>query len=154
MLVTDMWKIYRESSQDTLTSSSIVHFSDALAYEMIQQVQKDEDKLTGDSEVTNGVCISVDSMDSADASTLSCPSGHMQQHQKVYLKGGKQLHCMWCSRINLKEVKTTLMCQECGKGFCRDDSGRTCWYLHVANGGVPQAPKRGLMKQRREQEQE
>ena len=72
MLVTDMWKIYRESSQDTLTSSSIVHFSDALAYEMIQQVQKDEDKLTGDSEVTNGVCISVGSMDLADASTLSC----------------------------------------------------------------------------------
>ena len=72
-----------------------------------------------------------------------------KQHTKILLKGGKQLWCMWCSRVNLLERKTTLMCQECGKGFCRDKRNRlSCWPHHVARGGVPKAPKHGTRKRK------
>ena len=53
-----------------------------------------------------------------------------------YTKRGKQLRCMWCSRIKLVERKTTLKCLECGKCFCRDKNNRlSCWPHHVALGG-------------------
>ena len=56
-----------------------------------------------------------------------------KQHTKIVLKGGKQLRCMWCSRVNLIERKTTLICQECCKGFCRDkNNGLSCWSHHIA----------------------
>ena len=40
------------------------------------------------------------------------------------------------------------MCQECGKGFCQDCSGLSCWSHHVALGGVPAAPARGTKKRK------
>jgi len=41
-----------------------------------------------------------------------------------------------------------MMCQECGKGFCQDCSGLSCWSHHVALGGVPAAPARGTKKRK------
>jgi len=35
-----------------------------------------------------------------------------------------------------------MKCEECGYGFCRNNSGRDYWSHHVALGGIPQAPKR------------
>ena len=40
----------------------------------------------------------------------------IKPHTKIYLKN-KQVRCIRCSRVNLVEKKTTMMCQECGKGF-------------------------------------
>ena len=54
---------------------------------------------------------------------------------------------MWCSRANLLERKTSLICQECGKGFCRDERNRlSCWSHYIALGGVPKALKDGTRK--------
>ena len=66
-------------------------------------------------------------------------------HAQEFLKGGKQLQCIWCSGVNLKERKTTLRCLECKKGFCRNH----CWSHHVAHGGVPVAPKYGAKKRKK-----
>ena len=164
MLVTDMWRIYREHIQDSL-ASSIVHFADALAYQIIESA-KEKGKEHGAREEpvnatqsnavnatqSNAICISIDPTKEVESS-LSCPSGHNQSHQKVYLKG-KQLRCIWCSRVNYSDRKTTLKCLECNKGFCRDDSGRHCWSLHVAHGGLPTAPKRGMIKKKKEESRE
>ena len=41
------------------------------------------------------------------------------------------------------------MCQECGKGFCRDkNNGLSCWSHHVALGGIPKPPKYGTRKKK------
>ena len=39
-------------------------------------------------------------------------SKEIKSHTKIYLKY-KQVRCIWCSRVNLVEKKTTMMCQEC-----------------------------------------
>ena len=81
-------------------------------------------------------------------SSITACTGNKQQ-PKIILKVGKQLRCMWCSRVNLLERKTTIMCQECGKGFCRDENnGLSCWSHHVALGGVPKAPRYGTRKRK------
>ncbi len=75
-------------------------------------------------------------------------SKEIEPHTKIYLKN-KQVRCIWCSRVNLVDNKTTrMMCQECGKGFCRDCSGLSCWSHHVALGGVPATPARGTKKRK------
>jgi hypothetical protein len=53
-----------------------------------------------------------------------------------------QVRCVWCARVKGKEKKTTLKCLECGVGFCKDDTGRMCWSLHVAANGPPELRKR------------
>ena len=83
---------------------------------------------------------------STEVSSISPTPTCKGVHTKVFLAKGKQLRCIWCSRINLTHRKTTLKCKECGKGFCRDESGNGCWSNHVCYGGVPIAPKRGTRK--------
>lgn len=72
-------------------------------------------------------------------------SKEIKPHTKIYLKN-RQVRCIWCSRVNPVEKKTT--CKECGKGFCQDSSGLSCWSDHVAIGGVPAAPARGTKKRK------
>ena len=48
--------------------------------------------------------------------TESC-TDYNKQHTKILLKGGKQLWCMWCSRVNLLESKNTLMFARMWKGL-------------------------------------
>ena len=74
-------------------------------------------------------------------------SKEIKPHTKIYLKN-RQVRCIWCSRVNPVEKKTTIMCKECGKGFCQDSSGLSCWSDHVAIGGVPAAPARGTKKRK------
>ena len=45
------------------------------------------------------------------------------------------------------------MYKECGKGFCRDESGNGCWSHHLAYGGVPQVPARGTKKRKVKEEE-
>ena len=79
-------------------------------------------------------------------SSLTACTGNKQSN-KIILKRREQLRCMWCSRVNLLDRKTTLMCQEYKKGFCRDENNiLSCCSYHVALGGVTHAPKYGTRK--------
>ena len=49
----------------------------------------------------------------------------------------KQVRCVWCSRVENIVSKTTIICKECGVGFCSNKTGRKCWALHVLNDGPP-----------------
>ena len=55
----------------------------------------------------------------------------------------KQVRCIWCSRVNLIERKTTMKYIECNRGFCNK---RDCWSHHAVYGGVPNQPKIGTKK--------
>jgi len=61
-------------------------------------------------------------------------------------KEKSQIHCLWYSRVNLKNRKTTLKCKKCDSGFVCDESGRMHWSHHLTLGGCPLAPKRGTLK--------
>ena len=37
----------------------------------------------------------------------------------------------------------TMKWKKCGVGFCKTDSGRDCWFHHVAINGIPEAPRKG-----------
>ena len=51
---------------------------------------------------------------------------------------GRQVRCVWCSRVNGLTKYTKLVCVECGTGFCNNETtGRKCWVLHVRNNGAP-----------------
>ena len=66
-------------------------------------------------------------------------------HTQEFLTGGKQLQCIWYSRVNFLERKTTLRCLECKKGFCRNHF----WSHHIVHGGVPVALKYERKKRKR-----
>ena len=144
MLVTDMWKIFRvhNKSEDLFTSKSIIQFADALAYEMINWAGNFEEKEERN-EIMNPttVCVSVDGTN--DVSTLTPEI----RHDMMVCEGSRQLRCVWCSRVHLKERKTTMYCLQCKKGFCRGSVGRSCWNDHILYGGCPPAPRRGAMKE-------
>ena len=148
MNVTDAWKSLRVLGLND--DDTISHFADVLAQEMVDYA--------GSLEKNNSLSASLITSDTGSlsdkytnesltsVSSLSV-SKEIKPHTKIYLKN-KQVRCIWCSRVNLVEKKTTMMCQECGKGFCRDCSGLSCWSHHVALGGVPAAPARGTKKRK------
>ena len=80
-----------------------------------------------------------------DRSSISSLSYEIQgsNHTRIYLKRQTQIRCIWCSRVNLIERKTTMKCKECDRGCCRNTD---CWLYHVAYGGVPMQPKKGTRK--------
>ena len=118
---------------------SIANFSDILAKEMLEYAKSFEDH-----EEHTVVTVS-ETRTCDDISSLS-QDKVIGTHTKIFLDAKHQLRCIWCSRVNLIERKTTLKCGECGKGFCRDSSGSNCWSNHVCFGGVPACPKRGTHK--------
>ena len=123
--------------------TSVSNFVDILAQEMLDQASQSQAEST---DLSNEITIETTSQTSA--SPLTACTGN-KEHTNVILKKGKQLRCMWCSRVNLIERKTTLKCLECGKGFCRDENnGLSCWSHHVALGGVPKSPRYGTKKRK------
>ena len=143
MIVTNVWKTLKKIGGKKLRKSAIVQFADELAYDIIEDANQEEeddyDSVFGEGSSDNASTIST-------LSPMNSIQGRM--HTKVKLPGGRQLRCIWCSRVNLIERKCTLQCLECNKGFCRDDQGNSCWSLHVAHGGVPASPKRGTRKRK------
>ena len=88
---------------------------------------------------------------SVDVGALtSCSSVSMckeiKTHTQFFLAKKRQVRCIRCSRVRLIERKTTMICKECGKGFCRDSLGLGCWSHHICFGGVPVAPVKGTRK--------
>ena len=143
MNVVDCWKLKKRRYDDT----TISQFADQLAADLLIQAEEIDEN------VSPTIPQTVSTESSIEVSTEVSSIGGNQGtcpvvHTKEILKGGKQLRCIWCSRVNLIERKTTLRCKECGKGFCRDESGNGCWSNHLCYGGVPNAPKRGTKKRK------
>ena len=133
----------------------MLDFADILSWEMMKEAGEiDEEGKKRTRSGTEFHCKPVSSLvapmpvvckGSGSVSTIT--PGFTTEHTRVYMKG-KQSRCIWCSRVGLTERKSTMKCVECGFGFCRDSTGRNCWSLHVALGGVPQKPKRGTKKRK------
>ena len=148
MNLVDTWKGLK--LQDNKTT--VYDFADMLVQEMLDyanDIEAQEEQVTNDditlaTNLTDAVSFNANSH-LTSVSSLSNPK-QICFHTKVFLKRNKQLRCIWCSRVNLVERKTTMMCKECNKGFCRDGSGYSCWSHHIACGGVPTAPSRGTKK--------
>ena len=142
MVVVDAWKALKIGD---LSPLSVGEFADILAKELLEQAKELENKNKVCTKVVKTIVTS-NTQNSSSVSSLSIAKT-CNSHTKVVLKNGKQLRCLWCSRVNLVERKTTLKCLECGKGFCRDENnGLSCWSHHVALGGIPAAPRRGTKK--------
>ena len=144
MVVVDAWKGLKIGD---LNSLSIGEFANILAGELIDEAYalEKKDKVSLNALIQNEVtCNIISSSVSSISRVKACST-----HTKKILKNGKQLRCLWCSRVNLTERKTTLKCLECGKGFCRDEkNGLSCWSHHIALGGIPAAPKHGTRKKK------
>ena len=140
MTAVDALKIDRLVSTDTRT---IKEYGNTMGYDLMKAAKKYKDAF----DTTRDVQIVVASSNEDRVSSLSKPEKHIGTHTKVILKRGQQVRCIWCSRVNLKESKTTMKCLECNRGFCRDGS-REYWSHHVACGGVPNAPPRGSLKRK------
>jgi len=141
MVVTDAWKLFRICGQlyETITEFVNVLVSDIIKEaEMLEEATKTQD--------VPAVSLKLKSSTSSMSSiTLPDKKAKEMIHTKVFLKDKKQVRCMWCSRVELVERKTTMKCFECNAGFCRSAG---CWSHHVAIGGVPRAPKRGTKKRK------
>ena len=142
MVVVDTWKASKVGEADSV---SIKELSDILAKELMEEAEELEEKNKVCATVVDTV-VACDFGNSTSVSSLPIAKA-CSSHTKVILKNGKQLRCLWCSRVNLVERKIILKCLECGRGFCRDENnGLSCWSHHVALGGIPGAPKRGTKK--------
>jgi len=140
MTVVDAWKIERLVNADALT---IKEYADIMANDMIRAAAKYKNELDTSRESQ----IVTVSRNEDSVSSISQHERCIGTHTKVILKKGQQVRCIWCSRVHLKESKTTMKCFECNRGFCRDQ-GRECWSHHIAFGGVPKAPPKGSLKRK------
>ena len=145
MNVVDCWKQRKFVKHK---EDSVCQFADLLAADMIEltctkEVEKEGEFSEDTPEVRSPAAV-VSISKQEDVSGISSVNGVQQTHTKEIIKG--QLRCVWCSRVNLMQSKTQMRCKECGKGFCRDNTGRGCWSHHVALGGCPQAPPKGTKR--------
>ena len=141
-IATNAWNMTRVLH----SKKPIIKFADELAYEIIQKAKSIESmEHERSAQVCSPISTSVMSKSSSVSSILIESS---LNHTKLKIEPGKQVRCIWCSRVHLVERKSSLKCLQCGKGFCREETGRTCWALHVAHGGIPSAPKKGTKKRK------
>ena len=137
MNITDAWKTFRTNHKTSLRDIGITQFADILAEEMMEYAEEiDEDY--------DIICNT--SATSSEISSLHNVTVSIQgsTHTRQFLAKGKQLRCIWCSRVHLIERKTTLKCIECGYGFCRNE----CWEHHQRLGSPPAASRRGERKRK------
>ena len=130
--VTDAWKCLRTKNK---LFETITGFSNVLCSDIIDTANGMQSTTLPQVTITN----STESLSSVTNGPI------MYAHTRLFLKNKKQVRCIWCSRVNLVEKKTTMKCLECDVGFCRDGS---CWSHHVALGGIPRAPKKGTKKRK------
>ena len=149
--VADVYKVLPFVTGET--PKNILELVDNMTMEMIEQSEGLESKKTATNKATSEV-ITCTTQEESSISSLTVAL--KSEHSQIWMKGGRQVRCVWCSRVNFAVRKTTLICKECNKGFCRDSSGKSCWLHHVALGGCPQAPEKGKIqeniKKRKEQE--
>ena len=130
------------------TPRNILELTDEVVVEMLEEAEELEKQSIVKQQhepAPNEIVLKVNGTTISSVNTLS--SIVKTQHTQEWLKGGKQVRCVWCSRVNFAVRKTTLLCIECKKGFCRDSSGRSCWSHHLALGGCPKSPERGIIQE-------
>ena len=132
--VIDTWKAMKAKHSNLF--GTIAEFIDILCSDMLKR---------GKEEL--GANLMPEVSLNTSSSSVSSMTMHqvIQGHTREYLKNKRQVRCIWCSRVNLIEKKTTMKCLECGFGFCRQGS---CWSHHVAMGGIPRAPKKGTKRRK------
>ena len=141
IILTDTWKLFKDRHCKGFCKVSISEFADILAKELLDQAKEAASlPLTN---ISNKEGAEIESEISQLSTQVRTTKELM--HTMEFLKGGKQVRCIWCSGVNLIERKTTLKCLECNKGFCRNH----CWSQHVAHSGIPAAQKYGTKKRRR-----
>lgn len=160
--ITDLWRLkLREQECKDDDNKRIVEFADEVVWSLLQKAKL----ISSPSLPSSCVLVSTQS----DVSKISSPSASLvgvAQHTKYFLskKGrskdnsvaaarcrfkGTQARCIWCSRVKgIKNVKTKLVCLECGYGYCDDSLGRDCWTAHVAHGGNPELVRETMKKRR------
>ena len=162
--VTDLWYLKMKGSkrnrfdlEEEEDSKKIIEFADKVVFSLLEKAQTFKIR---DITPTKTCIIINDQGQNSEISGISS-DGSMKvykNHTRVFLSRGKrhqnennknlikmcgykkggQARCIWCSRVhNKKNVKTQLLCAECGFGFCNERSGNTCWDDHVHCGGVP-----------------
>ena len=117
MNVTDAWKSLRILGLND--DDTISHFADVLAQEMVDYAGSlEKNNSSSASLITSDTGLLSDKYTNESLTSLSSlsMSKEIKPHTKIYLKN-KQVRCIWCSRVNLVEKKTTMMCQECEKVF-------------------------------------
>ena len=126
------------------TPRNILELADEVVVEMLEEAEELEKQSNQQEPAPDEIILQVNGTTISSATSSS--SIVKIQHTQEWLKWGKQVRCVWCSRVNFSVRKTTLLCIECNKGFCRDSSGRNCWSHHLALGGCPKAPERGMIQ--------
>ena len=117
---------------------SISEFADILAKELLDQAKEAASlPLT---HISNTEGVEIESEISQLSNQVSTTNELM--HTMEFLKGGKQVRCIWCSYIDLIERKTTLKRLECNKVFCRNH----CWSHHVVHVEILQLQNMGQKK--------
>ena len=144
IILTDTWKLFWDRHYRGFRKVSIIEFADILAKELIDQAKAHQAFTVPVTNITNPRNTEKESQ-VLQLSTTVCKLKN-SIHTQDFLKGGKQLWCIWCSRVNLVERKTTSRCLESKKSFYRNH----CWSHHVTHSGVPVAPKYGTKKRKRE----
>ena len=107
MAFTDTWKQLKKEREEY---NSITNLSDILAKEMLEYA-----KIFEDHEESNVDTVSVSPI--CDDILSLIQDKVIGSHSKICFDAKHQLQCIWCSKVNLLQWKTTLKCRECGKVF-------------------------------------
>ena len=132
--VIDTWKVMKDKHSNLF--GTIADFINVLCNDMLNRGKEELE--------ANLMPVVSLNTSSSSVSSITVNQG-IQGHTREYLKNKRQVRCIWCSRVDLVEKKTTMKCLECGYGFCRQGA---CWSHHVAMGGVPRAPEKGTKKRK------
>ena len=137
MVVTDAWKMLGVCGQEFKT---ITEFCDVWYSDILKQAAELEDQDAGKGQVPAVSLTLKPSPSSLSSVTLPERKATEIIPTKHHIQNKKQVKCLWCSRVENTERKTTMKCLGCNSGFCR--SAWACWSHLVAIRWVPRKPKR------------
>jgi len=137
MAMVDYWKIYKSRHKIGGSAPSVNQFVNILALDMIEYVNTLIEDLIEIKEQPSSDILSV---------TYTSVSVVNSIHTQVLLSSKNKIRCIWCSRVNLVEQKSTIKCLEYRKGFYRTTTCIECWSDHVVMGYVPKFPVKGTKR--------
>ena len=147
IFLVDCWKIEKtRCSIIQKKSKTLLEYVNQLGQEMIDAATIIEE--SGKKKMHRGREFYINTIKSNTSSGLSSLSGNIGTRRRTRYYLSHQSRYICCVKVDLFERKTRMKRSERGKGFCRDNSGRNCWSLPVAYGGVPCAPIRGTKKRK------
>ena len=96
IIVTDTWKLFKDKHHKGFRKVSISEFADILAKELLDQAKQPTLPVGIETTDTESQVLQL----TTQASTIK---GKI--HTRDFLTKGKQVRCIWCSRVNLVEKK-------------------------------------------------